>query len=156
VCSAYTATGSTLCAWISSVEQNLSSDADGRSVGLEIPPPPRILWSWKVNCHVHKTLPLDPILSHTNPICKYTPYFMIHFNIILAYTPRYPQISFLQGFQTKCCVHFTSLLRTYGLIIQAILGSTSHSDCVSVALLIQHAMHMFRIILWPGACLALP
>jgi hypothetical protein len=43
----------------------------------------------KVQYHVHKSRPPDPILSQTNPICPIDPYLpKVHLNAILPPTPR--------------------------------------------------------------------
>jgi len=69
--------------WINSTEQIPSEEADSHSAGQEIP---NLIWNPKV-CHcVHKIMPLDPVLSQTNPVCIFTSYFFkINFNIIFLF-----------------------------------------------------------------------
>jgi len=50
------------------------------------------LYKLMVQCYVHKSLLLDPILSHMNPIHIPKPCFSeIYFNIILPFTPQSPK-----------------------------------------------------------------
>ena len=49
---------------------------------------PHTLWNLKVHYHIHKSLPLAPILSHINPVQALLPHFyMTHVNIILLSMP---------------------------------------------------------------------
>jgi hypothetical protein len=56
---------------------------------------PRILWNPKVQCRVHKSPPLVPILSHIHPIHSIPSYLSkIHFNIVPPSTSWSSQWSF--------------------------------------------------------------
>jgi hypothetical protein len=64
-----------------------------------------ILWNVKVY-HVHKSLPLVPILGQTNLVHATPPYFFKkHFIIILQPVSRSSKCSFLQAFSPRPCMH---------------------------------------------------
>jgi len=51
--------------------------------------PPASLWKSKVKYCLYRSPPLDPILSHLNPVHTFTFYFFkIHFKIIFPSMPR--------------------------------------------------------------------
>jgi hypothetical protein len=54
------------------VKQNLSREANSLSGSQEIP---RRLWNSEVRYHVHKSLPLVPILCWMNPVHMFTLFF---------------------------------------------------------------------------------
>jgi hypothetical protein len=54
------------------MDQIPSWDANTRPDGQEIP---LLLWNPKDHYHAHKSLPLDPILSHINTVHALTFYF---------------------------------------------------------------------------------
>jgi hypothetical protein len=49
--------------WTDSMEQSPSSQANSHSASQEIP---RVSWNPKIHYHVHKSLPLVPILNGVN------------------------------------------------------------------------------------------
>jgi hypothetical protein len=60
--------------------------------------------------HVHKSPPLDPILSQMNPVQIITPHFFnICFNITVSPTPRCAKWFFLQDFSARILYTFVNL-----------------------------------------------
>ena len=73
-----------------SMEQSPSWEADSSSTDQEIS---LILLNHKFHYPAHKSLPLPPIVSHSNPLhARPTHLFMIHFNIILPTMSRSPKV----------------------------------------------------------------
>jgi hypothetical protein len=65
-----------------------------------------------VHYRVHNIPPLDPILSHPNPVRRIVPYFpKVHLNVILPPTPRSSQWSLLFG--PYSLTHLLTYLLTY-------------------------------------------
>jgi len=72
------------------MEQSPYQEINGRSGSQEI----LCLRYPNVHYRVHKSLPLDPILSRMNPVHILTPFFFkINFNIIPTSKPRSPKLS---------------------------------------------------------------
>lgn len=92
------------------MEQISFWQADSHSGSQEIS---RLSWSLKVHYPVHMSPPLDPILSHTNPVGNLQPYFpKIRSNYILPSTPRFSVGLFPPGFLTKIpCAFIFSRMR---------------------------------------------
>jgi hypothetical protein len=71
---------------------------------------PRTLWNPKVQCCVHKSPPVDPILSQLNPGHTLTTcFFKIYLHMTLLPKPRSPSGPFLSSFPPKFCTHISSL-----------------------------------------------
>jgi len=83
------------------MEQCPSSEINSHSCSEKIP---HLLWNSAINYHVHKSLPLVPILSLIEPVDPVhtlpTYLFEIHSNIIVPSTPRSSKYLFLSGFLT--------------------------------------------------------
>jgi len=61
-----------------------------------------MLCNMKMHYGVHNSSPLDPLLSHTNPVHASPSHFLkFNFNIILQHTPRFPSGLFPSDFPTK-------------------------------------------------------
>jgi hypothetical protein len=71
-----------------SVEQRCSYECGSPIASQEIP---CLLWNSKVYYHAYSRMPLDPVLSHINPVHILTHNFVkVNFNIIFLFTPRSP------------------------------------------------------------------
>ena len=88
-----------MCFTTNSMQQNPSPEANRFFASQEIF---RIFWNPEDNYLTHKSpLPVT-ILSHINPINVSPSHFwMIHFNIIVPFTPRSSKCFCLSGFPTK-------------------------------------------------------
>jgi thiol-disulfide isomerase/thioredoxin len=77
------------------------------------PEVPCILWNLNVHCHLHKSLPLVPILSQINPVhALRSCFYKIHFHVILPSMLASSMYMFPSGFPTtkKKTPVFISLL----------------------------------------------
>jgi hypothetical protein len=73
--------------WLTNVmEQNPSWEASSRSTNLEII---RILWNLEVHYRVHKSPPLDPILSYTKPVHTIT-FYCLHMLHVCSLNVLFP------------------------------------------------------------------
>jgi hypothetical protein len=69
-----------------SMEQSPSGEANSCSPSQEIP---HLSWNPKVHSHVHKSLPLVPVLNQIHPVHTFLPYFpKTHSSIIFPFMPR--------------------------------------------------------------------
>jgi len=84
-----------------STERSLTSETDSHSVGQEIR-------NSKIYCFVHKTPPLDPVLSQLNQVYILAPYFFKTLFLILSSHPRtcLPVVLSLSLFQGKILCAF--------------------------------------------------
>lgn len=84
---------------IMSAKQNSAWNSTSSSAGQDVP---LILWNQIVYYKSCNTPPVVPILSHTNQVHSFPPCDLkIHFNIILPFTPRTLELSFLHIFFTR-------------------------------------------------------
>jgi hypothetical protein len=73
---------------------------------------PAFLYNPKIHFHVHKSPPLDPILSQPNPVRPIDPYLpKVHFKVILPPTPRSSQWSLTFGPPNQNPVNTSSPMR---------------------------------------------
>jgi hypothetical protein len=87
-------------------QQGPSWSADSRSASQSIF---HLLWNPKIHYRVHKSKPLDPVMSQKNPAHILKPYsFKIHFNIISVCFLVSEIDYFHQVFRPKFCLHFLS------------------------------------------------
>jgi hypothetical protein len=75
-------------------EQSLSWEANNFAADHEFP---NILWNLMIHFHVHRRLPLVPVLSQISPVHTHALYFFkINFNTIFPSTSRYSKRSFFR------------------------------------------------------------
>jgi len=86
------------------MKQSPSLEANSKWASQEIP---CLLWNLKVNYHVHKSLPLVPILSQMNPVHTFPLYFpKVHSNIIFPSIFRFLSGLFPLVLWPEFCMHF--------------------------------------------------
>jgi hypothetical protein len=74
-------------------------EADSCSLGQEIP---RLLWNPKLHYRVHMSPPLDPILSHLNPLHNLMPIYVRSVLIVSSHLRQILSSSFFRsGFPTE-------------------------------------------------------
>jgi hypothetical protein len=101
------------------MEQTSSLEANSHSASQEIP---RLLWHPKVHYHVHKSLPLVPVLNHMLPVHTFSNYFPnIHSNTVFTFTLRSSAFSSFHIFQPNYCNNFSTPHACY-------MNCTSHSS----------------------------
>jgi len=94
------------------IKQHITLEVNSCLVSQEIP---RLSWNPKVHYHVHNNPPLDPILSHMDPIHTLTFTFFVHFNILLQHTPTFFKwsLSFRSSDQNSAHIsHLSCMLAT--------------------------------------------
>jgi hypothetical protein len=90
-----------------SMEQSPCQEANSHSASQEFP---RLSWNPKVHCRVHKSSPLVPLLSLTNPVHTLPIYILkIDSNIILPSTPGTSEWSLSFRFSDQIFVHTSHL-----------------------------------------------
>jgi hypothetical protein len=89
------------------MQKSSSWEANGCSDSQDIP---CILWTSHVQCHVHKSQPLVPILDQMSSVQTIPSYFFkIHLNIILPSMSTFSKQSPSFRFCNQNCMHFSSL-----------------------------------------------
>jgi hypothetical protein len=106
-----------------SVEQCPSWEANIHSASQEIS---HILWTLKIQYHVHKSLQLVSSLSHMNPILTLTPYYTKRSILVLSSNPTKFLHAFLTSPMHPTCTNHPILISSPEYVIKSINYEAPH------------------------------